>query len=306
MNVPTRPADGVGGRRWRVLDAPSNLGLSPPRPGTVPGCYRLAATLRGNGLVARVGAEDRGSVDPPPYRADHREDWGGRNGTPLVEYTSRLSDRVAAELAPSTRLLVLGGDCSILLGCLLALRRTGRFGLLFLDAHSDFRHPGNSPRVGWAAGEDLALATGRGDPRLTNLGSLRPYVRDEDVRLFGVRPDDDCLEELRSIPIPYVRSDAVTGRNPSTAVAKLARSIDAACVGFWVHLDVDVVDPSEISAVDSPGGPGLTLAEVASVVGVLVRAPRFVGLDVTIFDPDLDPDGSQGRNLTDALVTALG
>jgi hypothetical protein len=33
---------------WRpaVLDAPSNLGLSPPAEGVVPGCYKLAGALR--------------------------------------------------------------------------------------------------------------------------------------------------------------------------------------------------------------------------------------------------------------------
>jgi arginase len=44
--------------------------------------------------------------------------------------------------------IVLGGDCSILLGATLALRRRGRYGAAFLDGHSDFRHPRNSPRSG--------------------------------------------------------------------------------------------------------------------------------------------------------------
>jgi arginase len=59
---------------------------------------------------------------------------------------------------------VLGGDCSILLGNLLALRRGGRAGLVFIDGHSDFRHLGNSENGRAAAGEDLAVACGLGDP----------------------------------------------------------------------------------------------------------------------------------------------
>jgi arginase len=292
-------------RKWRILDAPSNLGLSPLRPGSVPGCARLPAVLRANGLVARLGADDRGTVVPPPYRAEHREEWGALNLPAIAEYTPRLADRIDTELSPSTRLLVLGGDCSILLGCMLALRRRGRFGLLFLDAHSDFRHPGNSPRVGWAAGEDLALVTGRGDPRWTDLESRRPYVRDDDVRLLGIRRNDECLEELRSLSIPFATSDDLRGHDPASAAARLAQSLDPACDGFWVHLDADVVDPSEISAVDSPEGPGLSIAELSQVLRELVANPRFVGLDVTIFDPDLDLDGTQSRRLTDGLVGAL-
>ena len=57
--------------------------------------------------------------------------------------------------------IVLGGDCSILLGNLLALRGRGRYGLLFIDGHADFYQPDAEPN-GEAASMDLALATGRG------------------------------------------------------------------------------------------------------------------------------------------------
>ena len=43
-------------RKIAVLDAPSNLGLRPPRPGAEPGCKRLAGVLRARGIVARLGA----------------------------------------------------------------------------------------------------------------------------------------------------------------------------------------------------------------------------------------------------------
>jgi arginase len=76
---------------------------------------------------------------------------------------------------------------------MLALKRTGRYGLVFIDAHSDFRHPGNSPEIGAAAGEDLAIVTGRGDHRLINLEGMGPYVQEEDVHIVGVRSNDDYL-----------------------------------------------------------------------------------------------------------------
>ena len=50
-----------------VVDAPSNLGLSPPEEGREPGVRRLASALRGRGIVTRLGAEDGGGVTPPPY-----------------------------------------------------------------------------------------------------------------------------------------------------------------------------------------------------------------------------------------------
>src|SRR4029450_10655710 len=88
---------------------------------------------------------------------------GVRNERAIERFSLRLADRVAALLDRGSVPVVPGGDCSILLGNMLALRRRGRYGLVFVDGHSDFRHPGNSDAVGSAAGEDLPLVTGRGD-----------------------------------------------------------------------------------------------------------------------------------------------
>lgn len=62
--------------------------------------------------------------------------------------------------------LVIGGDCSILLGALAGARQAGPLSLIHIDGHSDFRHPGNydpEQTLGTVAGMDLALATGRGE-----------------------------------------------------------------------------------------------------------------------------------------------
>lgn len=50
-----------------LLDAPSNSGLRPLLPGTVPGVYKLAGALRDQGLLARLGAREGGVVTPPRY-----------------------------------------------------------------------------------------------------------------------------------------------------------------------------------------------------------------------------------------------
>ncbi len=84
---------------------------------------------------------------------------------------------------------------------MLCLRRRGRYGLLFLDGHRDFRHVGNSPRIGAAAGEDLAIVTGRRQSDLSNIDGLRPYVSDRDVIAMGLREDDEYLNELTSLGI---------------------------------------------------------------------------------------------------------
>ena len=63
-------------RALSVFDAPSNLGLRPPDPGVVPGCYKLAGALRDHGFIHRLEADDAGCVTPPRYDR-HPVNFGG-------------------------------------------------------------------------------------------------------------------------------------------------------------------------------------------------------------------------------------
>ncbi|MGH9132390.1 MAG: arginase family protein, partial [Ilumatobacteraceae bacterium] len=128
---------------------------------------------------------------PPPYDPRRDPETGLLNPTALREYSSDLADAIGEVLEVGEVPVVLGGDCSILLGSLLALRRRGRYGLLFVDGHADFYQPEAEPN-GEAASMDLALATGRGPKVVTDLEGLRPLVFDEDVVQFGRRDADEA------------------------------------------------------------------------------------------------------------------
>ena len=298
-------------RKFVVLDAPSNLGLRPPAPGTVPGCHKLAGALREQRIVRRLGADEGGVVVPPRYdRGDWQEGDGVFNAAAIAAYTRKLADRIERHARVGDFPVVLGGDCSIQLGASLALRRLGRYGLAAVDASPDFRHPGNSDRIGAAAGEDVALATGRGQADLTNLEGLGPYLRDEDIRFFGVRDgfadEAECVE-LRALKVPLVTVGQLREWGPDALGEATVQAFEIPQLdGFWVHVDADVLDPTVMPAVDSPDPDGLLPDEVVALLRPLLASPRCVGLNVTIYDPDLDPDGTAGALLADVLVSALG
>lgn len=294
--------------RIAVVDAPSNLGLRPPAPGVVPGCYKLAGALRDRGLIARLGARDAGYVTPPRY---DRHDWkpgdGVFNAAAMATYTRQLADRIGGLVDVGEFVLVLGGDCSILLASILALRRRGRYGLAFLDGHSDFRHPANSSGVGAAAGEDLALVTGRGQADLADLEALRPYVRDTDVAVIGIRDADEYRDELRALEIATWPVQRLRMEGPATTTANALAVLERSELeGFWVHLDVDILDPTVMPAVDSPDPGGIRHDELLAMLAGLVASSHCVGLEVTVFDPDLDPDARLADELADTVVSAVG
>ncbi|MFD7220188.1 arginase family protein [Streptomyces sp. NPDC059892] len=290
-----------------VIDAPSNLGLRPPAPGVVPGCYKLAGALREQRIVQRLGAFEGGVVVPPRYdRGDWKEGDGVFNAEAIAAYTPRLADRIEHHVRAGDFPLVLGGDCSIQLGASLALRRMGRYGLAAIDGSADFRHTGNSDSVGAAGGEELAIGTGRGQRDLSDLEGLGPYLRDEDVRLFGIRDYDEDREELARLRIPTVTVGELREWGAAELAGAVLQTLEAPVTdGFWVHLDADVLDPEVMPAVDSPDAGGLLPDELAVLLRTLVRSERCVGLNVTIYDPDLDPDGTAGALLADLVVGAF-
>ncbi|MEU5531029.1 arginase family protein [Micromonospora chersina] len=297
-------------RRIAVLDAPTNLGLRPPTSTSVPGCAKAPGALRDHGLLARLRARDAGCLTPPRYDpGDWRPGDGVCHAREISGYSVALADRIGAIIDRGEFPLVLGGDCSVLLGSALAMHRLGeavggRVGLVFVDGHSDFRHPGNASYVGAAAGEDLALVTGRGQADLAAIEGRRPYFRDIDVVVLGIRAQDEYRLDLQAAgittrPVPALRAEG------AARTAQWAHEQLADCAGYWVHIDVDVLDPAVMPAVDAPDPGGIAFAELEILLAGLVDTPHCLGVELTVFDPDYDPDGSYAAEIVNTVVAGL-
>jgi arginase len=294
------------GRSIAVVDAPSNLGLRPPGAGKVSGVDRLASSLRSRDIVSRLGALDGGDVTPTPYTPNLDPETTVLNGRAIREFAEDLAAKIGAVLEDGQFPLVLGGDCSILLGSMLALRSRGRFGLVFLDGHLDFRHPGNSGVVGAAAGADLALVTGRGPEQLTNIDGLGPLVRDADVVALGEREDYPEWRDIHDTEIMVFDLQEVRALGAAEAGRRAVERMEAGGVeGFWIHLDADVLDDNAMPAVDSRQPDGLSYVELVELLRAALSSDLAVGMQVTIFDPELDPTGQIAEGFASAVVKGL-
>lgn len=303
----------VGTSSLEVVMAPSNLGLRPPSPGHEPGTWKAPEALRKAGLLNGLVPARVHQLSRPHYHFEAQAGTRVRNGQEMRRFSESLAHQVADTLSRGAFPLVLGGDCSILLGCLLGARRGGICGLIHVDGHSDFMDPGDFRRetvLYSAAGMDLALASGRGESLLTDWGQgLRPLVADAHIVQIGEREDGDpdyAYPEIRQTRITRINVQTVLAQGiAATARQSIERLKAERLDRVWLHVDVDVLDQRVMPAVDSPGSPGLNFEQLAELVRSLRASSKIIGADISVFDPELDPQGSYGRELARCLERAF-
>ena len=301
-------------RSIAIVGAPTSIGIRTYDNGELRQLDRAPGVLRELGLVQRLGASDLGDVIPPAYRDYVRPAGRARNEAEVGAYCRALGERVEQATSKSHFAVVLGGDCSIVLGCLLGARRSARgsVGLVYIDAHADFGTPEES-HTGSVASMCLALAVGRGETPLARLTGDAPLVHGKDVVLIGRR---DAAEPwyghaaLAASPILDVPWAALSDRGVADVAAAAlnrltSRGSNEEPLGFWIHVDADVINPTVMAAVDSPEPGGTTIKELVDLLTPLVRHPRALGLELTIYDPGLDPDRSCATRLVSLLENVL-
>lgn len=289
--------------RFAIIDAPSILGLRPS------GVEQLPDALRAAGLQSSLNAEYAGVVTPPPYNSERDPETLLLNPDGLRAYAQHLAGAITAVLQEDKFPIVLGGDCSNLIGCTLALRRLGRFGVVFIDGHADFYQPEVEPN-GEVASMDLAIVSGRGPDVLSNIDGLRPLLRDEDIVLFGYRDAEQQKEygsqDVRATSIHTFDLERVRYMGIAVAANEAVEILrNNQLEGLWIHLDADVLDDAIMPAVDYRLAGGLSWDELSLALRVLMASRQAVGINIGIFNPRLDPDGSIAERFAACLVAGL-
>ena len=297
-------------REVALVGAPSSLGMRPYEDGEARHLDWAPRILRERNVVQRIGGVDLGDVAPPPYRDYIRPPNRPRNEKEVLVYSRAIGEQVARAGSHGRFAVVLGGDCSIVLGCALGARQAAGadVGLVFLDAHADFATPEES-RTGSVAGMCLGLATGRGSSPLARLVGRRPLVDARHAVLLGRRASAAAWlghAALAASGVLDVPATELTTRTPDDlAQAVLARVTAPDLQGFWIHLDVDVLNPAVMPAVDSPEPGGPLTDELIALLAPVVQHPGALGLSVAVYDPALDADRSCARQLVKLLEALL-
>jgi arginase family enzyme len=260
------------------------------------------AALLAAGLLDRIDADDVIESDAR-IRDSSRDPATGVIGADQIRHAAMaIASDVRTTIGRGGTPLVIGGDCTLLLGVFLGVPRGT--GLWFVDGHADFFDGETSP-TGEAADMDLAILTGHGPPGLFDGERL---VTPSSVALLGHRPDTlgpDTAEENARIDPGIVALTAleIRDRGPRLVGEEI---VGRSVAPSWLHVDLDVLDERVMPAVSYPQPLGLDWQELGDLLHPLAAAPDLVGVSVADLNPDLDRDGEHARRTVDVLARILG
>jgi arginase len=282
------------GRTYHVLGVPLRTGS------LYPGSENDAQAYRDAQLLARLRAAgcravDDGDVAIPSYLPHHAvppiRSWPG----PRIAW-DHVGERLAPILqTPGQVPLLIGCDCSIVVGTVQALRRAAGDDLHVLYVDGDFDDAAPDPaRCQSAAAVAVWLMT-RASPFWTG-----PPLSPAQVTVIGWSNGPASRDAaVGSLSLADVR------RAGAAAAARQALSAVPPTASVLVHLDIDVFGQREVPAAYFPHDDGLSLAEGRELLGSLLQDPRVRLLEVAEYASLRDTDQRSVGALVDLLTSSL-
>jgi len=252
------------------------------------------------------GWMDEGDVDLDGIPADVGTEklW---NFDSFTAGTRNVHVRVS-KMEGTDMLLALGGECSLIVGEMAGLRERlrGRPGLIWMDSHGDFNIPDTTPS-GYIGGMCLAFTCGRGPSAYERIDSLMPLVRPGDVLHLGSRVlDEEEKSAMLSSGMGLVPSKEMKRKGAVESAAGALRELERRVDYLVFHLDLDVLDPEFLPAVNYREPGGLTPGELAAIMRLAVRSSKLKALNVAAYNPRCDHHGESAARIIKLLVSSFG
>jgi len=285
----------------------SAIGVPIDSVGRSGGTELAPAALRERGLLERVGATDTGDLDVR-IRDERRDSATGVVGAgDVLSMTRAVRSAVRDVAAAGARPLVLGGCCSLVPGALAGMRDAGvAVGVAYVDGHIDVYDGWASP-TGEAADMPMSVAFGLGpDAWVEAAGG--PAARPGETVVLGAREAEEAAD-VADLLTGVLSELEVVGPEELRAAgigASATRAADRLGQGFWIHLDVDVLDERAMPATDYLLPGGLEWDELAELMAPLGASEALAGLSLGCVNPEKDPDGEYVERTCALLAGALG
>jgi arginase len=242
-------------------------------------------------------------VDLPPQDFSNSKLLNSKQVQALcIALSNKVEEIVAKECLP----FIIGGEDSALMGIVAGLKRSEpALSMIYMDAHGDFNTPETSPS-GNIGGMDVAIASGRGPKDLTEMFGRRPLLSEENIVLYGVRDLDPQEEEaLVGSRVQVHTRDRIRKSGAEKTAKNILKYLEEKCAGIYLHVDLDVLDKSVVSAVGLPVPDGLSADEFKDTVKVFLGSGKLNGLAIMVFDAAKDPKGREAKKAVNLIVDAF-
>lgn len=280
---------------FSVIGAPSSAGAYGPGQEKAPDALRAAGLIR---LLQLENLEvvDRGNIPGFRWQVD-KNDIRAMNVKQAMRVAKDLSPVVKRSLAEQHKVLVLGGDCSIELGCVAgSLELWNKIGLLYIDLDTDLNTPQTvtDGALDWmGVGHLFNLEGSRTE--LATMGIRLPMLSFSDVCFFASGNYSDFeknfIEQHKLYEIPI--HDVV--KDPAGKAREVCKNWATQFERILIHCDVDVLDYVDFQLAENyRRNTGLTLDQLMMVLTEFLSLPNWAVLTVTEINPDhSDPESLQ-------------
>lgn len=215
------------------------------------------------------------------------------------ELMRAVSEQVRTARTANRFPLVLSGNCLAAVGVIAGLGP--RTGVVWIDAHGDFNTP-QTTMSGFLDGMTLATTTGRCWIELArSIEGFEP-VPDKAVVLIGAR-DLDPGEGAALARSEIVRLSVESAPND---IERVLQSLAPTMERFYVHLDLDALDPSEGRANGYAVRGGFSKENLQKLLAIIARHLRVEAMTIASYDPAYDSDGRVCATAFQAAATVLG
>lgn len=273
----------------------------PLRTGSLyPGTENDAIAYRDAGMMeqfraAGIHAADRGDIPIPSFLPHHSippiRNWPG----PRIAW-----DCVGEALGESLKQpghipLLIGCDCSIVVGTAQTLMRAASRELHVLYIDGDFDDAAPQPQVSNSAASFAVWFLTNPSPFWAG-----PVLKPSQVTVVGWSvPSRSPDAKADSLSLAEIRQSGIR-ESAARLLERIPPSAD-----ILIHLDIDVLTKQEMPAAYFPHTEGLTLGECNDLLRPLVHDPRLRVIEISEYASLRDFDHTHVRSLLRLLTSAL-
>jgi arginase len=232
----------------------------------------------------------------------------------------KIANEVGTTLKKGIFPIVLSGDHSnggaTISGIKIALPKTAKLGVIWIDAHADIHSPYTTPS-GNMHGMPLAAVLNEDNlnnknnkpdketvdywNKMKKLGGIAPKITYKDlvfISLRDIEPEESYLLKNNKVKI---YTTAEVKRNGVESIARDTLAHLAHCTHIYISFDVDSMDSSISKGTGTPVRNGINEKEAGSLLVRLIQNEKMCAFEICEINPTLDSENLMAENTFEIL-----